>query len=88
MHTYLCMRTTIELQDALFREVKVVAAERGMSLKDLFTVAIEQCIHDESFQGSRMTEPPVVLETATSIGPVLNAELASMEDEEILKKIG
>ena len=88
MHTYLCMRTTIELQDALFREVKVVAAERGMSLKELFTVAIEQCIHDESSQGARMTEPPVVLETATSIGPVLNAELASMEDEEILKKIG
>ena len=88
MHTYLCMRTTIELQDALFREVKVVAAERGMSLKELFTVAIEQCIHNESSQETRMTEPPVVLQTATSIGPVLNAELASMEDEEILKKIG
>ena len=80
------MRTTIELQDALFREVKVVAAERGMSLKELFTVAIEQCIHNESSQETRMTEPPVVLQTATSIGPVLNVELASMEDEEILKK--
>lgn len=82
------MRTTIELQDALFREVKVVAAERGMSLKELFTVAIEQCIHDESSRGVRMAEPPVVLETANSIGPFSNSELASMEDGEIHKKIG
>ena len=81
------MRTTIELQDALFREVKVVAAERGMSLKELFTVAIEKCIQDESFQGSRMTEPPVVIKKAISIGPVSNAELASMEDEEVHKKL-
>lgn len=81
------MRTTIELQDALFREVKVVAAERGMSLKELFTVAIEQCIHDESSQGVRMTKPPVVLETANPVGSVSNAELASIEDEEILKKL-
>ena len=81
------MRTTIELQDSLFREVMVVAAERGMSLKELFTVSIEQCIHEESPQGVRMTEPPVILETTTSIGPVSNAELASMEDEEIHEKI-
>lgn len=81
------MRTTIELQDALFREVKVVAAERGMSLKDLFTMAIEKCIHDESPRESRMTEPPVVLGKAVSIGPISNEKLASGEDEEIYSKI-
>ena len=81
------MRTTIELQDALFREVKVVAAERGMSLKELFTVAIEKCIRDESPRRSRMTEPPVVIKKAISIGPVSNVELASMEDEEVHKKL-
>lgn len=81
------MRTTIELQDALFREVKVVAAERGMSLKDLFAMAIEKCIHDEDPRESRMTEPPVVIGKAVSISPISNEELALEEDGEIQTKI-
>ena len=81
------MRTTIELQDTLFREVKVFAAERGISLKELFTRAIEQCIHDEDPGKSRMTEPPVVIEKTVSVGSFSNQELALMEDEEIRTKL-
>ena len=81
------MRTTIELQDTLFREVKVFAAEHGMSLKELFTTAIEQCIHNENSRDVRMTEPPVVIKRPTSIGPFSNLELASLEDEDIQTKL-
>ena len=81
------MRTTIELQDSLFREVKVFAAEHDMSLKDLFTMAIEKCIHDESSKGCRMSDPPIVLEEAVSIGPVFNQDIALMEAEELHAKV-
>lgn len=80
------MRTTIELQDSLFREVKVFAAEHGMSLKELFSTAIEQCIQSGKSEGFRMIKPPVVLDDAISIAPALNRELALMEDEELQTK--
>lgn len=37
-----CMRTTIDLPDALFRRTKAVAALRGSSMKDLIVRAIER----------------------------------------------
>ncbi len=35
------MRTTIELPDPLFREVKATAARQGMSLKDYIRAALQ-----------------------------------------------
>lgn len=35
------MKTTLELPDPLFRKAKATAAARGMSLKELFTGALE-----------------------------------------------
>lgn len=62
------------------------AAEHDMSLKDLFAMAIEQCIHDESSERCRMIDPPVVLGSAVSVGPVSNEDIASMEAEELYTK--
>ncbi len=36
------MRTTIDLPDPLFRELKAVAARRGTSLKDVIRAAVEE----------------------------------------------
>jgi hypothetical protein len=36
------VKTTVELPDTLFRKAKAVAAERGISLKDLFTKAVRE----------------------------------------------
>ncbi len=36
------MKTTLEMPDELFRRVKTVAAQRGQSLKQLVTVALER----------------------------------------------
>ena len=35
------MRTTIEIPDAVFRELKAFAAMKGISLKEVFQTAIE-----------------------------------------------
>lgn len=41
MFTYLCVRTTIDMPDALFRHAKQVAAEQGTTLRDLVVSALE-----------------------------------------------
>lgn len=38
------MRTTIDLPDALFREVKATAANRGLKLKDFVTAALRAAL--------------------------------------------
>ncbi len=40
------MRTTIDLPDALFREVKSTAAARGIKLKDLVISALQSAIQN------------------------------------------
>ena len=36
------MKTTVELPDALFRQAKALAATRGVTLRRLFTEALEE----------------------------------------------
>ena len=50
------MKTTIEIPDALFRKAKSRAAERGQSLKDLFTEALEEKLSSRSMK-ARQAEP-------------------------------
>lgn len=49
------MKTTIELPDPVFRKAKAVAAERGSSLKDFFTEAVEELLRR---QGDEQTAMP------------------------------
>ena len=36
------MKTTLEIADTLFREAKIVAAQKGMTLKDLVNQALKE----------------------------------------------
>ena len=36
------MKTTIELPESTFRQAKVLSADRGMTLKQFFTEALEE----------------------------------------------
>ncbi len=47
------MKTTIEIPDPLFRQAKARAAERGQTLKQLFTEALQEKLATKS----RMGEP-------------------------------
>ena len=40
-HEYAFVRTTIELSDPLFREVKATAARQGIRLKDYIAAALQ-----------------------------------------------
>jgi hypothetical protein len=40
--TMKCMRTTVDLPDALFRKTKATAALRGSSMKELIVRAVER----------------------------------------------
>lgn len=52
------MRTTIDLPDPLFRELKSVAARRGASLKTVIRIAVEKEIREaESKAGHRVKFP-------------------------------
>jgi hypothetical protein len=48
------MKTTVELPDDLFRRAKATAAAQGMSLRELFSQALEERLHA---RGTRPVEP-------------------------------
>ena len=53
------MKTTIELPEPVFRQAKVLSASRGMTLKQLFTEALEEKLRRCNAAASgRGTDPP------------------------------
>ena len=53
------MKTTIDLPDATFRQVKTVAAARGMTLKRFLTEALEERLRRYAVEsGTGGVEPP------------------------------
>ena len=46
------MKTTIEIPDPLFRRAKSTAAERGQSLKELVTEALQETLAGRTGKGS------------------------------------
>ncbi|MCY4486783.1 MAG: hypothetical protein OXF11_06655 [Deltaproteobacteria bacterium] len=53
------MKTTIELPDAVFRQAKIVAAARGITLKRFFTEAlVEQLRNQTKDVRTGGTDPP------------------------------
>jgi hypothetical protein len=49
------VKTTIELPDPVFRKAKAAAAERGASLKDFFTEAVEDLLRRQG--GEQAVKP-------------------------------
>jgi hypothetical protein len=71
------MRTTIDLPDPLFRELKAVAARRGISLKSVVRTAVEEEIRKTERKTGRRVKFPVL----SSHEPAsLNLTNAAIED--------
>ncbi|MGH9632674.1 MAG: hypothetical protein ACRD7E_30585 [Bryobacteraceae bacterium] len=69
------MRTTVDLPDPLFRELKAVAAKRGTSLKNVIRTAVEEEIRKtESKAGRRVKFPLLPSHEPGSLNPS-NADL-------------
>ncbi|MFT4125537.1 MAG: hypothetical protein QM662_04830 [Gordonia sp. (in: high G+C Gram-positive bacteria)] len=71
------MRTTVDLPDGLMRAAKVAAAERGITLKELFETAVQQEVGTSTAVTRGRVRLPLVGTTAARI------DLAGAEIEEI-----
>jgi len=88
------MRTTLELPDPLFREVKARAAQSGLKLKELLARYIEAGLKAPHLQ-SPHTRPqraplPVAFEKTPGAPPtpaLTNAELYAILDQEDLEQL-
>ena len=82
------MRTTLNLPDPLFCELKAQAALRGMKLKDLLTELVELGLRtplpvNSQLQARRRSSLPVARRaTGQSIPARSNAELQQLLDDE------
>jgi hypothetical protein len=72
------MRTTVDLPDSLFREVKAVAARRGMSLKALIRTAVEEEIRRAERRAGRRVKFPVLSSREPGSLDLTNAEIEDL----------
>ena len=78
------MRTTLDIPDLLFRELKAQAALRGMKMKDLLTELVERGLRGSIPATSRQRSPLPITRRTTgqSIPARSNAELQQLLDDE------
>ena len=85
------MRTTVDLPDALMREIKARAALEGVKLKDYFARLVQAALQRPAeFAGPAGRSPaPVFRRTSAKPMPALsNAELHALMDAQDLSKAG
>lgn len=84
------MRTTIELPDQTFRLAKRLAAERGSTLRELVTQAVEHELAGRPASRKRMPLPRIRVPAHAPILTMGPAELAAAEeaaDAEIARRV-
>jgi hypothetical protein len=87
------VRTTLDLPDPLFRELKARAAMQGMKMKELITRLIESGLRQQPIDAPDRPRPrsrPPIIEAAAvgeSIPAVSREDLDRMEMEEDLEKL-
>jgi hypothetical protein len=69
------MRTTIDLPDPVFRELKAVAARRGTSLKDVVRKAVEEEIRKAERNAGRRVKFPLLASKEPGTLDLTNAEI-------------
>jgi predicted DNA-binding ribbon-helix-helix protein len=72
------MRTTIDLPDAVFRELKSVAARRGSSLKELVLKAVEAEIRTAERKSGRRVKFPLLGSKEPGKLHLTNAEIEDL----------
>jgi hypothetical protein len=82
------MRTTLDLPDDLFRQVKVKAALEGTKLKQLLTRYVESGLRQAAQPPRRRSKLPVIKRRGKLTVPNLTAQRQSkLEQEEDLAKL-
>ena len=79
------MKTTVEIPDGLFREVKTVAARRGLSLKTFLTEALKEKLSQprRSRQADWPVPPPkLAAGEMRRVQSAIDAEFSRIDAEE------
>ena len=84
------MRTSLDLPDDLLREAKIVAVQRGVTLRALMAEALEKELHpsSENVPNRRRVEFPIIRTEATRPLLIRNQDLIAAEAEDDLKRSG
>jgi hypothetical protein len=84
------MRTTIDLPDELYREVRIAAVNRGVTLRELVTGAIEKELHgtDEKPRVRRRVNFPIIQTGPPGSLVITEAVLRQVELEDDLSRSG
>ena len=69
------MRTTVDLPDPLFRELKAVAARRGDSLKNVIRAAVESELRKAEGRPRRRVKFPLLSSSDPGRVDLTNAEI-------------
>jgi len=69
------MRTTVDLPDQLFRELKAVAAQRGASLKTVIRAAVEEEIRKSERKAGRRLKFPLLSSREAGSLNLTNADI-------------
>lgn len=69
------MRTTVDLPDPLFRELKATAARRGTSLKNLIRGALEKELHRTDRSPGRRLKFPLLPSRRPGVLNPTNADI-------------
>jgi len=69
------MRTTVDLPDDLFRELKALAARRGTSLKTVIRIAVEGEVRKAEQKAGRRAKFPILGSAQPGTLNLTNAEI-------------
>ena len=72
------MRTTVDLPDLLFRQMKATAALRGISIKDLVSAAVESEIAREKSTEEYSVKLPLIRSKRPGTLHLTNAEIEDL----------
>ena len=72
---YECMRTTVDLPDPLFRQVKSMAALRGSTLKEFIQDALQHAILNQTKGREHTVKLPLIRSKHRGALSLTNAEI-------------
>jgi hypothetical protein len=81
------MRTTLDLPDDLFRQVKAKAALEGARLKDLLTRYVESGLRQPVRRSLKRSKLPVIERRGKQIANLTAKRQSKLEQEEDLAKL-
>ncbi len=84
------MRTTIDLPDDLYRQLKAKAALQGRTVRETVTEYLVQGLHDSETKHRRtvqLSEPPILFpSTGKPLRSLTAAEIRALEEEDDLER--